>query len=101
MDLESYSKDFINNMHRVLAVLYKKQNQTSYNPGFANLVSEIFYKQMNIQTGLAAIFFFYLFALNYIPSDSEGYSMLDKMIMNLNQLNKNLHEKQGKNASLN
>lgn len=86
VDLDYYQKDFINNIHRILAILYKPQTKVDN-------VSEFLLEKMDVETGLSAFFFFYLFGLSCIPSDSEGYSQLDKAMMEM-QKAKSLLEKE-------
>lgn len=77
-DLEYYKNDVINNIHNITSILFKKEKD---NDAIEN--SDIFLKKMDIETALSAFFFFYLFATNYIMSDTKGYSLLDKMNLGL------------------
>ena len=98
IDLESYNKDAINNMHRILAVLYTREGQTTYNTDVSDEVAGIFLEKMDIETALAAFFFFYLFALNYIPSDTVNCSMFQMVQMKLKEMKQDL--KEGKQLQL-
>lgn len=92
IDLDTFNKDCINNMHRILSVLYTKEGQLTYNPAVCDETAEIFFEKMDIETALAAFFFFYLFALNYIPSDSADCSMFQKLEQYLNQMKLQLEQ---------
>lgn len=76
VDLEYYQKDFINNIHRILAILYKPESTFDD-------VSEFLLNKMDVETGLSAFFFFYAIGLSFTPSDLEGYSMLEKAMMEM------------------
>ena len=86
VDLESFNKDFINNMHRLLSVLYVREGQTSYNPIICDEVADVFLKKMDIETGLAAFFFIWLTGTHYIQSDIQDCSMFQVIQQTVNKL---------------
>jgi hypothetical protein len=85
VDLEHYSKDLMVNIHRVLAILYRTDVPVDNK-------AELLNSKLDCETALSAFFFFYLFALSYIPSDIQGYSMLDKTVKNLRKMKKSLKQ---------
>lgn len=84
IDLESYNKDFVHNMHRVLSILYKKEGVTSYNPTECDELADLLYEKLDIESALSAFFLFSIFGLNYMNSDIQGFSAFQKAQMNLN-----------------
>lgn len=85
VDLEHWNKDTINNLHFIMSILYQ-------NPDIDVADSAmIFYEKLDIETTLSAFFFFYLFGLNFIPSDIKDCSMLDKVMNQMNQLKQQLN----------
>lgn len=90
IDLESYKTDVINNIHKIASILFRSEDFTKYNTQEADSNAELFLEKMDIETALSGFFFVYLFALNYIMSDTKDYSMLDKamigMVKNLKEM---------------
>lgn len=89
VDLETYKSDVINNIHKIASILFRSEDFTKYNTQEADSNAELFLQEMDIETALSGFFFVYLFALNYIMSDTKGYSMLDKAMIGMT---KNLKE---------
>lgn len=85
IDLETYNKDFINNIHKIASILVRKDGITKYDVIEARNSASIFYKKMNIEDALAFFLHFYLFAQSFIPSDIVNCSNLDKTILMLTQ----------------
>jgi hypothetical protein len=81
IDLEHYSKDVIENMPYILAILYNED---------ADFLKE----NCDIETALSVFFYLYLFALDFIPSDIADYSMLDKMTMNMKEMMNHLQQEE-------
>lgn len=93
MDLESIQKDdVLSNIHKVMGILYKKDLNANYCPKTADELSALFFMKMDIETALAAFFFFYLYGCNYIQI-TKDCSLLEQMIQGLNQM-KNQQEGQ-------
>jgi hypothetical protein len=93
MDFEAFNKDCINNLSSIMALLYRKEGLTKYVPSEVDEASELFLDNVDIETCLAAFFLFFLFALNYIPSDIQDCSMFQKAELEVMKL-KNQLEKQ-------
>lgn len=86
VDFEAFNKDSISNLNRILALLYKKEGLDKYIPSEVDEAAEAFLDNVDIQTCLAAFFLFYLFALNFIPSDIQDTSMFQKAEMEIQKL---------------
>jgi len=82
MDLEHYKSDCIENMHRIMNILYVTDNKEDN--------SDFLKHNLNIETALSCFFFIYLFALNFLPSNMEGYSQLDIMMTNMKKEKKKI-----------
>jgi hypothetical protein len=82
-DLESYNGDCINNLHSIMAVLYRKEGITKYIPSEVDDAAQLFLDKVDIETTLAAFFLFYLFGLNFIQSDIKDCSMFQKVEMEM------------------
>ena len=83
VDLESYSKDTINNLPSIMGILYRPEGITSYNTDTANQSSIVFEEHMDVETALAGLLFFYLFANDYLMSDIPNSSMLTRQIQGM------------------
>lgn len=94
VDLESYigEENFINNLHKIASRLYRKENTITYNVSECNRTADIFFEKMDIETCLSVILFFYLVALDYIPSHTKTYSMLDQAMMGMKMMKKELKD---------
>lgn len=88
-DLKFYeSLGSIENLHKINSILYTNDINEKYNPEKSDVRAEIFYKKMDVETATSSLLFFYLFLMNYVISDIQGCSLLDRIISGMEELKK-------------
>ncbi len=84
VDMEYYQKDFINNLHRIINILYTNSENKD--------MSELLFKKMDIESAMGVFFFLYLFALDFTPSHIQDCSQLEIAIQGMNKLKNQLDQ---------
>jgi hypothetical protein len=99
-DLERWNKDCVNNLHSIMAILYRKEGIDKYIPSEVDAAADLFLDNVDIQTTLSAFFLSFLLGLNYTPSDIMDCSMLDKVIMEIQNQKKEMKKELAKEKRL-
>lgn len=91
MDLDMYSKEPINNIEYIMAVLYRPITQDKYDGSLVNERAELFLEKLSYETAAGAALFFSLLQMESTPHMMDS-SMLDQVMKKINQRKKELEE---------